>query len=84
MNKALHHSITCMFLIIVFFAGAYKLQSQNIGRFELPHYDQLPNRQIKRYSKTRKGLYGIVRKTVYAATMVTTFKSSAPTSRHRT
>ena len=56
MNKALHHSITCMFLIIVFFAGAYKLQSQNIGRFELPHYDQLPNRQIKKIFQDSEGL----------------------------
>lgn len=56
MNKALHHSITCMFLIIVFFTGAYKLQSQNIGRFELPHYDQLPNRQIKKIFQDSEGL----------------------------
>lgn len=56
MNKALHHSITCMFLIIVFFAGAYKLQSQNIVRFELPHYGQLPNRQIKKIFQDSEGL----------------------------
>ena len=56
MNKALHHSITCIFLIIVFFAGAYKLQSQNIGRFELPHYGQLPNRQIKKIFQDSEGL----------------------------
>ena len=44
-----------MFLIITFITGTCKLQSQNIGRFELPHYDQLPNKQIKKIFQDSEG-----------------------------
>ena len=55
MNKALYHCTTYMFLIITFITGTCKLQSQNIGRFELPHYDQLPNKQIKKIFQDSEG-----------------------------